>query len=82
MRVRHATQGDVGAQALQMAQAMAAATELSLNPLPRIIRSADEALERVQRSFDTRQDGGRRSPETDEQIALVKAFVSSARAAA
>ncbi|EFN52274.1 hypothetical protein CHLNCDRAFT_58960 [Chlorella variabilis] len=37
--------------------------------------SADEALERVQRSFDTRQDGGRRSPETDEQHAFVRAFV-------
>ncbi len=30
--------------------------------------SAEEALMRVQRAFDTRNDGGRRSPETEEQV--------------
>lgn len=39
--------------------------------------SADEALERVQRSFDTRRDSERRSPETDEQHELVRSFVRS-----
>ena len=38
--------------------------------------SADEALERVQRSFDTRKDGGRRSPETDEQHAFVREWIA------
>lgn len=38
--------------------------------------SADEALQRVQRAFDTRRDNERRSPETDEQHALVRAFVA------
>lgn len=38
--------------------------------------SADEALERVQRSFDTRKDGGRRSPETDEQHEFVRQFIA------
>ncbi|KAG2484751.1 hypothetical protein HYH03_016498 [Edaphochlamys debaryana] len=38
--------------------------------------SAEEVLERVQRSFDTRQDGGRRSPETDEQLEFVRAYVA------
>jgi hypothetical protein len=37
---------------------------------------AEEALERVQRSFDTRNDGGRKSPETDEQVALVRNFLN------
>jgi len=37
--------------------------------------SADEALERIQRAFDTRKDSERRSPETDEQHALVRAYV-------
>lgn len=37
---------------------------------------AEEALERVQRSFDTRKDGGRRSPETDEQHAFVRDFIA------
>jgi alanine transaminase len=36
--------------------------------------SADEALLRVQRAFDTRRDNNRLSPETDEQRALVRAF--------
>lgn len=36
--------------------------------------SADEALLRVQRAFDTRRDNDRRSPETDAQHALVRAF--------
>ncbi|KAG2430152.1 hypothetical protein HXX76_010251 [Chlamydomonas incerta] len=36
---------------------------------------AAECLERVQRAFDTRQDGGRRSPETEEQVAFVEGFV-------
>jgi hypothetical protein len=30
----------------------------------------------VQRAFDTRRDAGRRSPETDEQFALVRAYVA------
>lgn len=37
---------------------------------------ADEALERVQRAFDTRLDDKDRSPETDEQHALVRAYVA------
>ncbi|KAL4423893.1 hypothetical protein ABPG75_001194 [Micractinium tetrahymenae] len=37
---------------------------------------ADEALERIQRSFDTRKDGGRRSPETDEQHEFVRRFIA------
>ena len=36
--------------------------------------SADEALLRVQRAFDTRRDNNRLSPETEEQRALVRAF--------
>lgn len=39
--------------------------------------SADEALERVQRAFDTRKDNERRSPETDEQHAMVRKFVAA-----
>ena len=39
--------------------------------------SADEALTRVQRAFDTRMDGGRKSPETDGQVALVREYVAS-----
>lgn len=39
--------------------------------------SAEEALERVQRAFDTRNDGGRKSPETEEQLKLVKEYLSS-----
>ncbi|KXZ46719.1 hypothetical protein GPECTOR_41g684 [Gonium pectorale] len=39
--------------------------------------SADECLERVQRAFDTRHDGGRRSPETEEQVAFVRGYVSA-----
>lgn len=42
--------------------------------------SADEALERVQRAFDTRKDNERRSPETDEQHKMVKDFVASLKA--
>lgn len=42
--------------------------------------SADEALERVQRSFDTRKDGGRRSPETDEQHAFVREWIAQRQA--
>mmetsp|Transcript_18848 Transcript_18848/g.52798 ORF Transcript_18848/g.52798 Transcript_18848/m.52798 type:complete len:321 (-) Transcript_18848:255-1217(-) len=37
--------------------------------------SAEEALTRVQKAFDTRIDNKLRSPETDEQHAFVKAFV-------
>lgn len=37
--------------------------------------SADEALDRVQRAFDTRRDGGRRSPETASQQTFVKEFI-------
>lgn len=37
--------------------------------------SAEEALTRVQRAFDTRQDEGRRSPETEEQRAFVTSFI-------
>lgn len=36
--------------------------------------SADEALERVQSAFETRNDTERRSPQTDEQIQFVKDF--------
>lgn len=42
--------------------------------------SAEEALERVQRAFDTRKDSERRSPETDEQHKMVKDFVASLKA--
>jgi alanine transaminase len=38
--------------------------------------SADEALERVQRAFDTRRDDDRRSPETPEQLAYVRRFIA------
>jgi hypothetical protein len=41
--------------------------------------SAEEALVRVQRGFDTRKDEQRRSPETDEQRAFVKRFIESRR---
>ncbi len=37
--------------------------------------TAEEALTRVQRAFDSRKDDQRRSPETDEQHAFVRAFV-------
>lgn len=37
--------------------------------------SADEALARVQRAFDTRRDENRRSPETDEQHAFVRRYI-------
>lgn len=39
--------------------------------------SAEEAIERVQRAFDTRKDSERRSPETDEQHQLVKEFIKN-----
>lgn len=39
--------------------------------------SADEALVRVQRAFDTRMDDNRRSPETDEQLAFVREFIGN-----
>ncbi|KAG2447825.1 hypothetical protein HYH02_007281 [Chlamydomonas schloesseri] len=38
---------------------------------------ASECLERVQRAFDTRQDGGRRSPETEEQVAFVEGYIKA-----
>lgn len=38
---------------------------------------ADEALARVQRAFDTRRDGQRRSPETNQQHEYVKKWISS-----
>lgn len=41
--------------------------------------TAEEALERIQRAFDTRKDNGRRSPETDEQIEFVRAMVAQQR---
>ena len=37
--------------------------------------SADEALERVQRAFSTRNDEGFTSPQTDEQRAFVRKFI-------
>lgn len=37
---------------------------------------ADEALQRVQRAFDTRKDEQRRSPETDQQHQMVRDFVA------
>lgn len=42
--------------------------------------SADEALERVQRAFDTRKDDQRRSPETDQQHQMVRDFVAALKA--
>ena len=39
--------------------------------------SAEEALTRVQRAFDTRMDGGRKSPETAGQVELVQKYVAS-----
>lgn len=41
--------------------------------------SAEEALERVQRAFDTRGDGGRRSPETPEQLDFIARFIGQRR---
>lgn len=53
------------------------------HPLPLKLKhnrlSADEALERVQRAFDTRKDNERRSPETDQQHQMVRDFVASLR---
>jgi hypothetical protein len=40
---------------------------------------ADEALERVQRSFDTRKDEQRKSPETPEQHSYIKDFIANKR---
>lgn len=48
-----------------------------LPPCPACSLGADEALERVQRAFDTRKDNERRSPETDEQHAMVRKFVAA-----
>jgi alanine transaminase len=42
---------------------------------------AAEALARVQRSFDTRRDGGRLSPETDEQRQYVERYIAAAQSA-
>jgi alanine transaminase len=36
---------------------------------------AEETLGRIQRAFDTRKDGGRRSPETEEQQQFVRKFI-------
>eukprot|EP01023_Acetabularia_acetabulum_P054056 TRINITY_DN6070_c0_g1_i1.p1 TRINITY_DN6070_c0_g1~~TRINITY_DN6070_c0_g1_i1.p1 ORF type:complete len:246 (-),score=28.98 TRINITY_DN6070_c0_g1_i1:165-902(-) len=38
--------------------------------------SSVEALTRIQRAFDTRKDGGRSSPETDQQKNFVKEYVA------
>lgn len=38
--------------------------------------SEKEALERVQRAFDTRRDENRRSPETEAQLAFVRDYVA------
>ncbi len=50
-------------------------------PCSRVTRScsltAAECLERVQRSFDTRNDGGRLSPETEEQVKFVEDFIKA-----
>jgi hypothetical protein len=40
---------------------------------------ADEALERVQRAFDTRKDENRKSPETPGQIEFIKDFIANKR---
>lgn len=42
--------------------------------------SADEALQRVQRAFDTRKDNERRSPETDQQHQMVRDYVAKHQA--
>lgn len=42
--------------------------------------SADEALERVQRAFDTRKDNERRSPETDQQHKMVRDYIATHQA--
>eukprot|EP00887_Chlorella_sp_A99_P006009 scaffold27.g6009.t1 len=39
--------------------------------------SAEEALERVQRAFDTRRDEARRSPETTEQLEFVRKYIAA-----
>lgn len=39
--------------------------------------SAEDALAWVQRAFDTRQDGGRKSPETGGQFELVEQYIAS-----
>lgn len=41
--------------------------------------SADEALERVQRAFATRQDTKERSPETDQQREFVRQYIAAIR---
>ncbi len=41
---------------------------------------AEEALERVQRAFDTRRDDNRRSPETPEQYAFVRRYIAGMHA--
>lgn len=48
--------------------------------LPLVRLTADEALQRVQRAFDTRKDNERRSPETDQQHQMVRDFVASLKA--
>jgi alanine transaminase len=60
-------------------RASAAAHLLTSRPPPLPLRSlgAEEALQRVQLAFDTRLDGGRPSPETDEQVAFVRGFVAA-----
>ncbi len=41
---------------------------------------AEEALERVQRAFDTRRDDNRRSTETPEQYAFVRRYIAGMQA--
>ncbi len=38
---------------------------------------ADEALQRVDRAFSTRNDIGKNSPETQEQIDFIRDFIGS-----
>jgi len=42
--------------------------------------SAVESLERIQKAFDTRNDGGRLSPESPEQVEFVTGFIEKRRA--
>ena len=37
--------------------------------------SAKESLERIQKAFDTRNDGNRLSPESPEQVEFVTGFI-------
>jgi alanine transaminase len=41
--------------------------------------SAEESLDRIQKAFDTRNDGNRLSPESPEQVEFVTGFIEKRR---